>query len=88
MSFLMNSTQGYILSAGIAVAAFTAVLAVAVTIPSFKQISKISQTAIESKQPPSQDMARYGKRAMYGSMAVVFLLLFVLATMVASGFLF
>ena len=88
LSWLMNSTQGYVLSAGILVALLTGVFAMAYVIPAFKKVGALSSAALQSGQPPAPEMAKYGKRARLGSMAGVFLLLFVLAMMVISGFLF
>ena len=87
-SWLTNSDQGYILSAGILVGLITAIFAVSVVIPSFKKVSKFASAALQSGQPPAPEMMKYGKRARLGSMAGVFLLLFVLAMMVVSGFLY
>jgi len=87
-SWLMNSTQGYILSAGILVALLTGAFAFSLVIPSFKKVVSLSSAAIQSGQPPPPEMRKYGNRARIGSIAGVFLLLFVLAMMVISGFLF
>jgi len=87
-AWLMNSTQGYVLSAGILVALVTGIFALAFVFPAFKKVSMLSSAALQSGQPPAPEMAKYGKRARVGSMAGVFLLLFVLAMMVISGFLY
>ena len=88
LSFLMDSTQGYILSAGILIALFTAILAFSFIVPSFNKVAAFAKGAIEGGQPPPPEMMKYAKRARLSSTAGVFLLLFVLAMMVASGFLF
>ena len=88
MSWLMNSTQGYIISAGVLIALVAGILGLAHTIPSFNKVSKLSAEALASGKPPAPEMMDYGKRARTGSMAAVFLLLIVLAMMVISGFAF
>jgi uncharacterized membrane protein len=88
MSWLMNSTQGYIISTGVLLAVVAGILGFAYTIPSFNRISKLSSEAIQSGKPPSPEMMKYGKRARIGSMTGVVLLLIVLAMMVISGFAF
>lgn len=87
-SWLSSSTQGYIISTGALVGLFTAALAFSYVIPAFNKVSGFAAAAIQSGQPPSPEMMKYGKRARLGSMAGVFLLLFVLSMMVISGFLF
>jgi len=88
MSWLMNSTQGYVISAGVLLALVAGILGFAFVIPSFNSVSRLSAEALQSGKPPATEMMRYGKRARVGSMAVVFLLLIVLAMMVISGFAF
>ena len=88
LSFLMDSTQGYILSAGILVALLTAILAFSFILPSFNKVSAFAKGAIEAGQPPPPEIMKYAKRARLSSMTGVFLLLIVLAMMVASGFLY
>jgi len=86
MSWLMNSTQGYIISTGVLLALVAGILGLAYVIPSFNKVSKLSSEALQSGKPPSPDMMKYGKRARMGSMTAVVLLLVVLAMMVISGF--
>jgi uncharacterized membrane protein len=88
LSWLMNSTHGYVLSSGILVAVVTAIVAMAFVFPAFRQVARISSAALQSGQPPAPEMMKYGKRARMGSMMGVALLLFVLATMVISGFVY
>jgi uncharacterized membrane protein len=88
MSWLMNSTQGYVISAGVLLAVVTAVLAFGFTIPAFAKVSKLSAEALQSGKPPAPEMMGAGRRAATGSMVGVFLLLIVLAMMVISGFAF
>jgi uncharacterized membrane protein len=86
-TWLSNTTRGYELSAGILLAVVTAVVAMGVTIPSFKKISKIASSLLESadKTPPPE-MAKFGMRAKRASQGTVGLLLVVLALMIAAGF--
>jgi uncharacterized membrane protein len=86
MSWLMNSTQGYIISTGILLAVVAGILGLLVVIPAFNKVSKLSSEAIQSGKPPAPEMMKYGQRARMGSMAAVLLLLVVLVMMVTSGF--
>ncbi|HUI24364.1 MAG TPA: hypothetical protein VLY82_08280 [Nitrososphaerales archaeon] len=86
MSWLMNSTQGYIISTGVLLALVAGILGLGYVIPAFGKVSKLSAEALQSGKPPAPEMMNYGKRARTGSMAAVFLLLVVLAMMVTSGF--
>jgi uncharacterized membrane protein len=88
MSWLMNSTQGYVISAGILVALVAGILGLAYVVPAFNMVSKLSSEALQSGKPPAPEMMNYGKKARMGSMTVVVLLLIVLAMMVISGFAF
>jgi len=74
------------ISFGVALAVVTAIVAFAVTIPSFNKVAKIAGEAVTNNQPPSPDFMKYAKRARQGAMLGVILLLVILATMVASGF--
>ncbi|HYC26539.1 MAG TPA: hypothetical protein VEB67_00785 [Nitrososphaerales archaeon] len=85
-SFLMNSTQGYVLSTGILLALVAGAVGFSVVAPSFRRVSRLSAAAIESGQPPSPEMMKYAKRAAKGSMVGAVLLLLVLLMMVTSGF--
>ena len=87
-SWLMNSNQGYILSAGILVALVTGAFGFSFVIPSFKKVVKFSSEALQTGKPPSPEMMKYGTRARVGSLLGVLMLLFVLAMMVISGFLY
>lgn len=86
VSWLMNSTQGYVISAGVFLALVAGILGFGYVIPAFGKVSKLSAEALQSGKPPAPDMMNYGRRARVGSMAAVFLLLIVLAMMVISGF--
>ncbi len=88
LSWLMNSTQGYVISAGILIALVAGILGLGVVVPAFNMVSKLSGEALQSGKPPAPEMMKYGKRARLGSMAAVLLLLVVLAMMVTSGFAF
>lgn len=82
----LTTTQFDEIAAGVVLAIATGVIALAETIPSFRKVSKIANEAIQNKQPPSPDIAKYGRRARQGSLVGVGLLLIVLALMIASGF--
>lgn len=88
LSFLMNSTQGYVLSTGILIAAIAAAVGGSVALPSFRKVVKLSAEALASGKPPSQDLMKYGNRARVSSTATLLMLFLVLAMMVVSGFLF
>ena len=87
-SWLMNTTQGYVISAGVLLALVAGILGFGFTIPAFSKVSRLSAEALQNGKPPAPELMNYGKRARTGSMAVVFLLLIVLAMMVISGFAF
>jgi Na+(H+)/acetate symporter ActP len=87
LSWLRNTSQGYEISIGMAVALVTAILAWTVTLPAFRSISRIASSALQSgQQGPLPEMMTYAKRARLGATTGVVLLLFVLSMMVASGF--
>jgi uncharacterized membrane protein len=88
MSWLMNSTQGYVISTGVLLALVAGILGLGYVIPAFNRVSKLSAEALQSGKPPAPEMMKYGMRARTGSMTVVFILLIVLAMMVISGFAF
>jgi len=86
-STLSSTMQGMELDFGIVLALVTAVIVWSVTIPSFKKISKIANDLLKGGQhTPPPEFAKYGKRAMIGSLVGIVLLLVVLAMMVAAGF--
>jgi uncharacterized membrane protein len=82
----MTTTQFDEIAVGVVIAIVTGIIAFAETIPSFRKVSKIANEAIQNKQPPSPDIAKYGRRARIGSLVGVLLLLCVLGMMIASGF--
>ena len=88
MSWLMNSTQGYVISTGVLLALVAGILGFVYVIPAFNKVAKLSSEALQSGKPPAAEMMKYGMRARMGSMGAVFLLLIVLAMMVTSGFAF
>jgi len=77
---------GAAMSAGIALAVLTAVIAAAVTFPSFGRMSRIAGELLKSGQQPPPELMKYAARARMGSVAGAVLLLVVLATMVTAGF--
>ena len=85
-TWLSTSPQGLELSEGIGLALVTSVVVFAVTVPSFKQVSKLAAAALAAGQPPAPEMMKYAMRARKGSLAGVGLLLIVLSLMVAAGF--
>jgi uncharacterized membrane protein len=86
LSWLTNTTQGYEISAGMALALVTAGFAMGFVLPSFKKLATMAKEALDSGQAPPPDMMKYAKRARLGSITGVVLLLVVLGAMVASGF--
>lgn len=82
----LTPTQSYEIYAGVALALATAVVVFAVTLPSFRKVITMANTALQGGQPPSPEMMKYGKRARQGSLVGAGLLLIVLALMIASGF--
>jgi len=86
-SRLTSGNFGLELTAGMIVALVTSAVVVAVTGPSFRQVSKIASETLESgKMPPPPELMMYGKRARLGSLLGIGLLLVVLALMISAGF--
>lgn len=78
---------GVAISAGMTVAVITAIVAVTVTVPSFRRVIAIADQILKSgQQPPPPELMKYSKRARMGSIAGVVLLLLVLVLMVSAGF--
>lgn len=82
----LTPTQYDEIAVGVILAIATAVIAYAETIPSFQKVVKFATEAIQNKQAPNPDIAKYGRRARMGSIVGVVLLLVTLAVMIASGF--
>lgn len=82
-----STTFGAAISAGIAIAVITAILAFTVIFPSFYKMASIAEGVLKSSgQPPPPEMMKYAKRAEMGSMTGALLLLLVLVMMVSAGF--
>jgi uncharacterized membrane protein len=88
MSWLMNSTQGYIISGGVLLALVAGIIGFGVAIPAFNKVARLSGEAIAGGKPPAPEMMNYAKRARMSSILAVLILLVVLAMMVTSGFAF
>jgi len=85
-SSYFSTSQGQEISVGMVLALLTAIIAWAVTFPSFKKVSKAAEAAIANQQPAPPEMMANAKRAGTGATIGVVLLLITLATMVAAGF--
>lgn len=86
-SSFMTTSTGHEIAAGVVFGVLAAVVAMAVTFPSFRRIARLSEEALKSSPPtPSPEMAKYGSRARLGAMIATVLLLLALAMMVAAGF--
>lgn len=83
-----GSTQGMILSVGIALALIAGIVGWGVVVPSFGKIAAISKAALAEQKPPGPEIMKYGGRAKKGSLVGLVLLVVVLAMMVTSGFYF
>ena len=82
----LTPTQFDEIGVGVVLAIATGVIAFVETVPSFRKVSKFASEALQNKQPPNPEIAKYGKRARTGSIAGIVLLLAVLLMMTASGF--
>lgn len=81
-----STTFGVMISTGMAIAVFTAVLAIVVIFPSFNSMASLAEGMLKSSgQPPPPDMMKYAKRAKVSS-EVGSILLLVLVMMVSAGF--
>jgi len=85
-SAYFSSAAGQTVSVGIVLAVVTFVLAMGVTIPSFKKVSRLAQAALQGGQqgPPPPEMMSAATRARQGATLGVILLLVTLATMVVA----
>jgi uncharacterized membrane protein len=82
----LTSMQADEIYAGAGLALVTAAVAFVVTIPSFRKVIKLANDALQSGQPPSPEMRKFGARARQGAIFSAVLLLVVLVMMIASGF--
>lgn len=81
-----STTFGAAISAGVAIALITAVLAFAFIFPSFRKMASISEQVLKSGGQPPPEMAKFANRARVGSLVGALLLLLVLVMMVTAGF--
>lgn len=82
-----STTFGVAISGGMLLAVVTVVIALTVTIPSFRKMIAIAEELLKSgQQPPPPEMMKYSKRAEMGAAVGAVLLLVVLVMMVAAGF--
>ena len=85
-SSYFSTTQGMEISVGMALALVTAIIAFAVTLPSFKKVSRAAEGALANQQPPPPEMMSNAHKASQGAQIGIVLLLITLAMMVAAGF--